>query len=137
MPMRGPVMLSLVYPLAVCVQVWPAESVTVKLSVAFEDSRTKATRRSPGLVVMLTENEVKAAPLTSMLFCTWTTLKCEMPPVEVVPVPVRLTVCGLFDALSRTVNVPVRVPAAVGLKATAMLQVPPPTRLGKQLVPGE
>jgi hypothetical protein len=72
MPVRGPVLLSLLYPLEVGVQVWLAESVTVKLSVPLEDSRQKATRRSPGLLVIFTENEVKAVPLISMLFWTCT-----------------------------------------------------------------
>ena len=57
-------------PLAPCAQVCPAESVTLKLSVALDDSRAKATSRSPGWVVMGTENEVKKVPLTSMLFWT-------------------------------------------------------------------
>jgi len=41
------------------------------------------------------------------------------------PVPVRLTVCGLPEALSVTLKVPVRVPAAVGVNFTLMLQFPP------------
>jgi hypothetical protein len=40
------------------------------------------------------------------------------------PVPVRLTVWGVLDALSLIVSVPVRLPAAVGLKVTLMVQVP-------------
>src|SRR5258706_15082825 len=42
-----------------------------------------------------------------------------------VPVPVRLAVCGLPAALSVTVIVPVRVPAAVGVKVTLMVQFAP------------
>src|SRR5438105_3019414 len=132
MPTRGPVLLSFLYPLAVCVQVWPAESVTVKLSVPLEDSRTKATRRSPGLVVMLTEKEVKAAPLTSMLF--WTCTKAGPEPTTAVPVPVRLVVWGLLLALSVTVRVAVRVPAAVGVKVTLIVQLPPAATLVPQLL---
>ena len=41
----------------------------------------------------------------------------------VVPVPVRLTVCVLGLALSVTVRVPVRVPEAVGLKVTLIVQL--------------
>ena len=41
----------------------------------------------------------------------------------VVPVPVRLAVCGLPAALSVTVTVPVRVPAAVGVNVTLMMQL--------------
>jgi hypothetical protein len=39
-----------------------------------------------------------------------------------VPVPVRLAVCGLPAALSVTVIVPVRVPAAVGVNVTLIVQ---------------
>src|SRR2546427_9096326 len=132
MPMRGPVPLSFLYPLAVCVQVWPAESVTVKLSVPLDDSRTKATRRSPGLLVMDTENEVKAAPLTSMLFWTRTKAGGE-PPVELVPVPVRLAVWGLPLALSVMASTPVRDPVTVGLNVTLTEQFPPAATLVPQL----
>src|SRR6266852_6532832 len=45
--------------------------------------------------------------------------------LEAVPVPVRLTICGLSLALSLMVMLPVRVPAAVGVKVTLMLQLPP------------
>jgi hypothetical protein len=41
------------------------------------------------------------------------------------PVPVRLVVCGLPGALVATVSVPVRVPSAVGLNWTLMVQEPP------------
>lgn len=40
-------------------------------------------------------------------------------------VPLRLTVCGLPAALSRTLKLPVRVPDAVGVNVTLMLQFPP------------
>jgi len=42
-----------------------------------------------------------------------------------VPVPVRVTDCGLPVALSETETAPVRVPAAVGLKVTLMVQLAP------------
>ena len=41
------------------------------------------------------------------------------------PVPVRLALVGLLDALLVTVSVPLRVPDAVGLNVTLMEQVPP------------
>jgi hypothetical protein len=40
-------------------------------------------------------------------------------------VPVRLAVCGLLVALSVTVSVAVRVPAAVGVKVTLIVQLAP------------
>src|SRR5213592_4126742 len=121
MPVRGPVLPSFLYPLKVCVQVWPAESLTVKLSVPFEDSRTKATRRSPGLVAMFTEKEVKAAPLVSMLF--WTCTKAGGGGSGFIPIPERLTLCGLPEALSATVRLALRLPVAAGVKVTLMVQL--------------
>ena len=41
------------------------------------------------------------------------------------PVPVSVTVCGLVDALSVMVTAPFRVPVAVGVKVTEMVQVAP------------
>jgi len=43
--------------------------------------------------------------------------------LEVPPVPLRLTVCGLFPALSVKVSVPVAAPVAVGVNVTPTLQV--------------
>jgi hypothetical protein len=40
------------------------------------------------------------------------------------PVPVSAAVCGLFDALSVTVNVPFSVPDEVGLKLTVIVHDP-------------
>ena len=45
--------------------------------------------------------------------------------IAAIPVPVRLIVCGLPDALSVMLTLPVRVPVAVGVKVTLMLQLPP------------
>jgi len=46
-------------------------------------------------------------------------------PTGVTPVPLSCAVCGLFEALSLTVSVPVRTPSAVGVKVTEILQLPP------------
>jgi hypothetical protein len=43
----------------------------------------------------------------------------------VVPIPLRLTFCGLPAALSEMLSAAVRVPEAVGLKVTLMLQLAP------------
>jgi hypothetical protein len=45
------------------------------------------------------------------------------------PVPVSATGCGLLDALSAILSVPVRTPVAEGVNTTAMLQVLPAARL--------
>src|SRR5438094_714804 len=42
----------------------------------------------------------------------------------VVPAPLKLAVCGLPAALSATLRVPLRAPAAVGVNVTLMVQVP-------------
>ena len=42
-----------------------------------------------------------------------------------VPVPIKLTPCGLPPALSASVRLPDRAPAAVGVNATAMTQLLP------------
>lgn len=48
------------------------------------------------------------------------------------PVPVRVTVCGEFIALSVTETVPVRAPVAVGVNVALIVQV---TVLGSVAVP--
>ena len=53
------------------------------------------------------------------------------PPPLVPPVPERLAVCD--PAESETVSVPLRVPVAVGVNVTAMLQFAPGARLDPQL----
>ncbi|HMC60697.1 MAG TPA: hypothetical protein VKJ01_16020 [Candidatus Solibacter sp.] len=43
--------------------------------------------------------------------------------VEVAPVPVVVPLCGLFEALSVTTTVPVRVPVTVGTNDTLIAQL--------------
>jgi hypothetical protein len=57
----------------------------------------------------------------------------DNPTMGPVPVPVRLTVCGLFKALSEMVREPVRVPTAVGVKVTLIVQLEPAARLAAQV----
>jgi len=45
--------------------------------------------------------------------------------VTVAPVPVRLTICGLPAALSEMLTNAVRVPVAVGVNVTLIVQLPP------------
>jgi len=54
--------------------------------------------------------------------------------LDAAPVPVRLTVCGLPVALSVTVIVPGRLPAAVGVKVTLMEQLAPAATEGPQVL---
>jgi hypothetical protein len=53
--------------------------------------------------------------------------------MTVVPVPDRVTLCGDVDELSVIVMVPGRLPLAVGVKVTLMVQVTPPANVVPQL----
>ena len=44
-------------------------------------------------------------------------------PESYFPVPVSFAVCGVLAALSLTLNCPVRVPVAVGVKVTPIVQL--------------
>jgi hypothetical protein len=50
------------------------------------------------------------------------------------PVPVRLTVCGLFVALSLNVSVPAREPVVAGENVTPIVQVVPAAILAPQVL---
>ena len=52
---------------------------------------------------------------------------------EPAPVPLRLAVCGLLAALSVTVSIALRAPAAVGVNVTSMEQLAPAARVVPQL----
>ena len=63
------------------------------------------------------------------------TLAGEAERSKSMPVPLRLTVCGLPPkALSLTLSVPVRLPAATGLKVTLMEQLAPAANVDEQLL---
>src|SRR5438046_10468938 len=47
----------------------------------------------------------------------------KLPAAGVFPTPVRLTLCGLPLALSVRLSVPLRVPAAAGVKGTLIAQL--------------
>ena len=50
------------------------------------------------------------------------------------PVPLRVILCGLPGSLSLIDNEAVRVPAAVGLNVTLMVQLPPPASEAPQVL---
>jgi hypothetical protein len=58
------------------------------------------------------------------------TVEMETPS----PPPLKATVCGEPLALSVIVTMPVRVPAAVGVKVTEIVQLPPAATLDPQLL---
>jgi hypothetical protein len=51
-----------------------------------------------------------------------------------VPVPVKATVCGVVSASSLKVNVPLRIPIAVGLKVTLTVQFAPAATVVPQVL---
>ena len=53
--------------------------------------------------------------------------------VDEAPMPVRFAVWGLLVALSLTSSVALRVPVAVGVKVTLIVQVAPAARVDPQL----
>ena len=64
-------------------------------------------------------------------------LRLVVPPkltVGAVPVPVRETVCGLPEALSAMDTDALRLPVAVGLKATLIVQLAPAATLAPQVL---
>ena len=61
-------------------------------------------------------------------------LEGETPANEVVPVPERLTVCGLPVALSAILTIAARSPDVVGLKVTLIVQLEPAPKLDPQLL---
>src|SRR5208337_5382639 len=62
-------------------------------------------------------------------------LVTERLAVAPAPVPVRVIVCGLPAALSEMLTAAVRVPVAVGVNVTLIVQLPPPaTELPQVLV---
>jgi hypothetical protein len=52
----------------------------------------------------------------------------------VAPVPLKEAVCEELESLSVTVNVPLRVPVAVGVKVTAIAQLAPAATEEPQLL---
>src|SRR2546428_207109 len=102
------------------VQVLLALSLTSIVSVPLVPWATKATNRSLALVLTGTLNDV-----IPELRVFWAAAGLTEEGPAAVPVPVRLTICGLSLALSLMVMLPVRVPVAVGVKVTLMLQLPP------------
>lgn len=54
--------------------------------------------------------------------------------LELLPVPLRLTVCGLFPALSVKVSVPVAAPVVVGVNVTPTVQFAPAATLTPQVL---
>ena len=100
---------------------------------AMEDPQVVVSAKSPAVPTLVT---VIAAALALLTVTVWLEL---LPPsvtapkfnaladsvTGALPVPPRLTFCGLFDAVSVNVRVPLAAPAAVGVNVTPTAQLAP------------
>jgi hypothetical protein len=77
---------------------------------------------TPVLFVSLME---RAGLLVFTVWLAKVTLAGANVTLALDPVPVKVALCGEFDALSVTTTVPVRVPVTMGVKAMLMVHVPP------------
>jgi len=101
--------------------------------------------KSPGLVPPMLAVSVIATDclFVTVTFCGALVVPTATVPKErlvgemataFIPVPLRLTVCGLPAALSLIASTPVRVPTTVGVKVTEIEQLRPAARLAPQLL---
>ena len=80
---------------------------------------------------------VRVTVLAGLVFPTATMPKLKPVPESVtgaMPVPLRLTVCGLLVAVSVKLRVPVAGPVALGVNVTPTVQLAPPARLDPQVL---
>lgn len=123
---------TLMVQLALGARVWPQVLVWLK-SPAFVPVTAMLTMFSVAFPLLLMEIVSGGLDVpTSRL------LKTRLPGDRVIagaliPIPVSETVCGLSTALSEMVMAPVRVPVAVGLNVTKILQLDNAARLAPQL----
>jgi hypothetical protein len=125
--------MTLMVQLALGARVWPQVLVWLK---------------SPALlpvIAMLAMFSVAFPLLLMEMVCaglddpTSRLLKTRLPGERVIagaliPIPVRETICGLPTALSEIMMAPGRVPVAVGVNVTKMLQLDCAARLAPQLL---
>jgi hypothetical protein len=88
--------------------------------------------RLRALLPLLVKVTVLAAPLVPIARVGKLRLLADKETA--VPVPLKLTLCGLLLALSVRVSEPVRLAAAVGVKVTVMVQLAPAARLVPQVL---
>ena len=81
----------------------------------------------PVMVKVVVPTLVRVTVCAGLIVPIATTPKLKLvgESFAVVPIPLRLTFCGLPAALSLTLNAALRVPLAVGLNLTLMLQLAP------------
>jgi len=117
--------------------------VTVQLlPAAREEEQVVVSAKSPVAVTPLFVTAVVPLLVTvtvwlALVAPTATVPKFRVPGATVtgeLPVPVRLTFWGLFEAPSVNVNVPVAAPVAVGVKVTPTVQLAPAAILVPQVL---
>jgi len=142
-PERGtswglPPPLSVTCTLAVKVPVVRGVNVTVIVQVPCAGTEEqlfvwlKSLGSAPVIVTPLTESDWVPELFVRVMLCgellsptvTVPKLRLVGEKETTVPTPVSETVCGLFEALSVIVMVPVLVPVLVGLNATRIVQLP-------------
>ena len=86
----------------------------------------------PLMVILLMERALVPTLLSVTVWAELVDPTIWLPKVKLVgdrvapgatPVPLKLTDCGLPEALSVALSVPVRAPVAVGVKVTLMVQL--------------
>lgn len=101
-----------------------------------------ATVKGPSVVMLIKFNVmfcrfVKVSVLAVLVLPTAVVLKLKLLVESVtgaVPVPERLTVCGLVSAVSVNVRTPVAEPGAAGVNVTPTVQFVPATMLAPQVL---
>jgi hypothetical protein len=96
--------------------------------------------KSPDGTTLLTLSETLLGLVSVIVFAALETSTCWVPKLRLagenvgltrIPLPVRFTFCGLFEAASTIVSVPVRVPVWLGVNTTPITQF----ALGARFVP--
>ena len=126
-----------------------AVGVNVTLMVQFAPGATLAPQelswaKSPVTVILLMSSGAEPLLVMVMVIAALVTPRGWLGNVRLVgdrvtsgaaePTPERAMLCGLLAALSVMVIEPYRLPGAVGVKVTVMVQLIPPTRLVGQLL---
>ena len=120
-------------PVAVGVNVTPM--VQVDLAGTLPPQLLDGEAKSPGsapenvtlkvsAVLRLFFSVTLCAPLVVPTFCAANVIVVGVTVAWAIPAPVNDAVCGLFNAPSVTVSVPVSVPMLLGVNVTLMVQCP-------------
>jgi len=123
--LRAPVLVGL--NLSVIVQLFPASTDVPQLLLSMKSPGLLPPRVIPLIARVVLPTLVSVTVLGVLVVPTFVAGKATLVADNLtsVPTPVKLMVWGLSLALSVIVTLPVRVPMAVGVKVTAMVQLRP------------